>query len=254
MDTTSLAGVDPTIMASRKQVANPSARVDSSTSTEASSPYMAQPTSPSEYPFPNTHSAHGQPRQPLVTLEDWEDLKEVWNRCLEMVDVEEPEDVLPVLRGIIHECSWFLHDLEDPSVIFMAPRQVTTPMYVARAICLFYPLILNPLAPRQSASPNLTSTCLAIRHPQRLPSSPLVTRGRGPLRHPMAVPIHAIDITTFASTTKIIATAQTPRTSLLPSTVSLVPRSSFSATSSEQTLHWLWTASPGHPPSTTCMP
>jgi hypothetical protein len=138
MDTTSLAGVDPAIMASRKQGANRTTVVDSSTSTDASPPHMARTPSPSGYPFPSMHSAHGQPRTPLVTLEDWEDLKEVWNRCLEMVDVEEPEDVLPVLRGIIHECSWFLHEFEEPSVIFMAPRQVTTPMYVASAICQLY--------------------------------------------------------------------------------------------------------------------
>lgn len=257
MDTTSLAGVDPAVMASRKQGATPTTMADSSTSTDASPPHMARPPSPSGYPFPSMHSAHGQPRTPLVTLEDWEDLKEVWNRCLEMVDVEEPEDVLPVLRGIIHECSWFLHEFEDPSVIFMAPRQVTTPTYVARAICrlyLLFILIHCPLAPHQHASPNLTSTCLAIRHPQLLPSVLSLTRGQGRLRHPVAVPIHAIDIITSANTTKIIATAQTQSTSPLPSIVSLVPRSSFSAISSERIPHWLWTVSPGHPPSTTCMP
>ncbi|TFK19407.1 hypothetical protein FA15DRAFT_682960 [Coprinopsis marcescibilis] len=57
----------------------------------------------------------------VVTLEDWEDSKEVWGRCLEVVDVEEPSETLPLLRGIIHECSRFLQVYEDPSVLFLNP-------------------------------------------------------------------------------------------------------------------------------------
>ncbi|KAF6753402.1 hypothetical protein DFP72DRAFT_814161, partial [Ephemerocybe angulata] len=72
------------------------------------------------YPFPH-YDAEVQQKQPTVTMEDWEDLKEMWTRCLEVVDVEEPEDVLPLLRGIIHECTRFLQEYDDPSVVFMAP-------------------------------------------------------------------------------------------------------------------------------------
>lgn len=128
MDTTSLAGVNAAVIASRKERANPTVtKVDSSTSTGPSPQVIGRPPSPSEYPFPTMH-AHSKPRKPLVTLEDWEDLKELWNRCLEVVDTEDPVEVLPLLRGIIHECSWFLHEFEDPSVIFMTPRKATTPM------------------------------------------------------------------------------------------------------------------------------
>lgn len=123
MDVSSLATVDPNVVASRLQKrASSGTKVDSSTSTadatsSSSIGAMGPPSPPLSY-----FSHHNAPaREPAVTLEDWEDLKEMWNRCMEVVNVEDPADVLPLLRGIIHECSRFLQELEDPSVIYMSP-------------------------------------------------------------------------------------------------------------------------------------
>ncbi|KAJ2917079.1 hypothetical protein MD484_g3353, partial [Candolleomyces efflorescens] len=113
MDTSSLATADPSVMESRKRqaVASQKRVADAGTSSDdlASVRSVTPPPRP-QLPVENPVS---------VTYEDWEDLKEVWHRCLEVVDVEEPEDVLPLLRGIIHECSRFLQSQEDISALIL---------------------------------------------------------------------------------------------------------------------------------------
>jgi len=103
MDISSLATADPNVLESRR----------------ASSTTRAMPPPP-----PPEWADDYRPQPPVnkvdtVTLEDWEDLKEVWNRCLEVIDVEEPAEVLPLLRGVIHECARFLEAHKDPSVVFL---------------------------------------------------------------------------------------------------------------------------------------
>ncbi|TEB28790.1 hypothetical protein FA13DRAFT_758239 [Coprinellus micaceus] len=203
MDTTSLAGVDPAINGESETGRKSHHRGRFLDFDGRFAPSHGPNALPIWVPIPQHAFGTWPASHTTRDLRGLGGLEGGVNRCLEMVDVEEPEDVLPVLRGIIHECSWFLHEFEEPSVIFMAPRQVTTP--------------ISPPA----ASPNLTSTCLAIRHHQLLPSALSLTRDQDRLRHPVAVPIHAIDIITSANHHEIIATAQAPSTSLLPSIVSL---------------------------------
>ncbi|KAH6915681.1 hypothetical protein BKA70DRAFT_467161 [Coprinopsis sp. MPI-PUGE-AT-0042] len=71
--------------------------------------------------YTSTASRVKPPPTPEVTYGDWEDLKEVWARCLEVIDTEEPEEILPLLRAIIHECGRFLEAFDDPSVLILAP-------------------------------------------------------------------------------------------------------------------------------------
>ncbi|RXW14209.1 hypothetical protein EST38_g11645 [Candolleomyces aberdarensis] len=118
MDTSSLATADPSIMESRKRQAlasqnRASVGVDASTSSDD---LTSTPPPPPQLPVEDPVS---------VTYEDWEDLKEVWTRCLEVVDVEEPEDVLPLLRGIIHECSRFLQSGEDLSALILNGKTIS---------------------------------------------------------------------------------------------------------------------------------
>jgi hypothetical protein len=36
-------------------------------------------------------------------------------------EAEEPEEILPLLRAIIHECGRIMEAYEDPSVLILAP-------------------------------------------------------------------------------------------------------------------------------------
>jgi hypothetical protein len=134
MDTCSLATADPSIMESRKKQALASQKrvtvgVDASTSSDdLTSMRSMTPPPPPQLSVEDPVS---------VTYEDWEDLKEVWHRCLEVVDVEEPEDVLPLLRGIIHECSRFLQSGRDISALILNGKIMSAdPEYVSFSIIL----------------------------------------------------------------------------------------------------------------------
>ncbi|KAF8909259.1 hypothetical protein CPB84DRAFT_1496475 [Gymnopilus junonius] len=54
-------------------------------------------------------------------LEDWEDLKELFAKTAEMYETNPPEEVLPLLRGVIHECHRFMLAFPDPSVLYTVP-------------------------------------------------------------------------------------------------------------------------------------
>ena len=127
MDTSSLATADPTVMESRKRRALASQKravgVDAGTSSDDLTSMRSMTPPPPQPPVEDPVS---------VTYEDWEDLKVVWNRCLEVVDVEEPEDVLPLLRGIIHECSRFLQSRQGISDLILNGKTASVdPEYVA---------------------------------------------------------------------------------------------------------------------------
>ncbi|KAJ6516110.1 hypothetical protein C8R45DRAFT_958818 [Mycena sanguinolenta] len=53
-------------------------------------------------------------------VEDWEDLKELFGRAAEQYELDNVNEALPILRGVIHECHRFLLLYEDPSVLFNA--------------------------------------------------------------------------------------------------------------------------------------
>ncbi|EAU90750.2 hypothetical protein CC1G_04019 [Coprinopsis cinerea okayama7 len=115
-----------------------------------------------------------------VAYEDWEDLKEVWARCLEVVDVEDPSETLPLLRGIIHECSRFLQVYDDPSVLFLAPHAVaqngtpdksTDPLFGTTKVDAG----VGPSEPSPNAAPTIrastSSTSATHHHSKDLPTA-----------------------------------------------------------------------------------
>ncbi|KAF8989846.1 hypothetical protein BDQ17DRAFT_417067 [Cyathus striatus] len=55
-------------------------------------------------------------------VEDWEDLKELFAKAAEVYEADDPNETLPLLRGVIHECHRFLLFYQDPSVLFMNNR------------------------------------------------------------------------------------------------------------------------------------
>ncbi|TRM68497.1 hypothetical protein BD626DRAFT_395207 [Schizophyllum amplum] len=53
--------------------------------------------------------------------EDWEDLKDLFQKAAEQYESEDASEALSLLRGVIHECHRFLLHYQDPSVLFSAP-------------------------------------------------------------------------------------------------------------------------------------
>ncbi|KAF8906097.1 hypothetical protein CPB85DRAFT_1224365 [Mucidula mucida] len=56
-------------------------------------------------------------------LEDWMDLKDLFAKAAEQYEIGGPNDALPLLRGVVHECHSFLNFYDDPSVLFSGPRE-----------------------------------------------------------------------------------------------------------------------------------
>lgn len=57
------------------------------------------------------------------TLEDWQDLKELFTNAVDMYESQEPAETIPFLRGVIHECHRFMKAYQDPSVLFATTIQ-----------------------------------------------------------------------------------------------------------------------------------
>ncbi|KAF9018638.1 hypothetical protein BDZ89DRAFT_1094033 [Hymenopellis radicata] len=55
-------------------------------------------------------------------LEDWMDLKDLFDKAAEQYETGSASDALPLLRGVIHECHSFLNFYQDPSILFAAPK------------------------------------------------------------------------------------------------------------------------------------
>ncbi|KAG8884988.1 hypothetical protein FRB99_004486, partial [Tulasnella sp. 403] len=55
------------------------------------------------------------PTKTDVTLEDWEDLKELFEKALEAYEG----------KGILHECDRFLRHLPDPTILYYTPTSTT---------------------------------------------------------------------------------------------------------------------------------
>ncbi|KAF7356940.1 hypothetical protein MVEN_01030000 [Mycena venus] len=66
---------------------------------------------------------------PLETesLEDWEDLKELFTRATEEYESDNVNEALSLLRDVIHESARFMLLYEDPSMLFAEPRRTCTP-------------------------------------------------------------------------------------------------------------------------------
>ncbi|KAL1687936.1 hypothetical protein GGG16DRAFT_95306 [Schizophyllum commune] len=54
-------------------------------------------------------------------FEDWEDLKDLFQKAAEQYESDDTSEALALLRGVIHECHRFLLHYQDPSVLFSAP-------------------------------------------------------------------------------------------------------------------------------------
>ncbi|KAJ7601001.1 hypothetical protein C8J56DRAFT_911830 [Mycena floridula] len=67
-------------------------------------------------------AAAGSETKTTCDLEDWEDLKELFNKAAEQYESEDAAEALPLIRGVIHECHRFLIFHEDPSVLYSTPR------------------------------------------------------------------------------------------------------------------------------------
>ncbi|KAF9529023.1 hypothetical protein CPB83DRAFT_893978 [Crepidotus variabilis] len=61
-------------------------------------------------------------------LDDWEDLKELFAKAVDMFESQEPTETMPLLRGVIHECHRFMKMYQDPSVLFATPPSATKPL------------------------------------------------------------------------------------------------------------------------------
>ncbi|KAG9019104.1 hypothetical protein FRB90_006418 [Tulasnella sp. 427] len=54
-----------------------------------------------------------------VTLQDWEDLKELFENSLEAMEGDDPVAAAPpLLRGILHECDRFIRHHADPATVY----------------------------------------------------------------------------------------------------------------------------------------
>ncbi len=51
------------------------------------------------------------------------DLKDLFAKAAEQYEIGGPNDALPLLRGVVHECHSFLNFYDDPSVLFSGPRE-----------------------------------------------------------------------------------------------------------------------------------
>ncbi|KJA22837.1 hypothetical protein HYPSUDRAFT_66802 [Hypholoma sublateritium FD-334 SS-4] len=83
---------------------------------------------------PGAHPAPPPAAPTSCDLEDWEDLKELFAKAAEIYENEPPQDAMPLLRGVIHECHRFMRMYYDPSVVYAPPpppdaarRPVQTP-------------------------------------------------------------------------------------------------------------------------------
>ncbi|KIY46382.1 hypothetical protein FISHEDRAFT_47375 [Fistulina hepatica ATCC 64428] len=54
-------------------------------------------------------------------IDDWEDLKDLFQKATEQYEQDDDAEAAPLLRGVIHECHRFLLHYHDPSVLFLAP-------------------------------------------------------------------------------------------------------------------------------------
>lgn len=78
------------------------------------------------------------------TLEDWEDLKELFSKAVDIYESEfvtmsadkpnisyytdqEPQETIPFLRAVIHECHRFMKVYQDPSSLYAPPAQPEQP-------------------------------------------------------------------------------------------------------------------------------
>lgn len=60
---------------------------------------------------------------PTYSLEDWQDLKELFSKAVELYESQDPAETIPFLRGVIHECHRFMKAYQDPSSLFSAAPQ-----------------------------------------------------------------------------------------------------------------------------------
>lgn len=61
------------------------------------------------------------------TLDDWEDLKDLFGDAATKYESDTASEALPVLRAVVHECHRFLKCYPDPSVLFEVQTPSQTP-------------------------------------------------------------------------------------------------------------------------------
>ncbi|KAF9038655.1 hypothetical protein BJ165DRAFT_1407782 [Panaeolus papilionaceus] len=108
----------------------PTSRGSSSTSTVTlQHPERMSPSSSSMSMNVDMGGGHVQPvslaaaasasAQLTWDMEDWDDLKELFNKTTELYDAQPPSETMPLLRAVIHECHRFMLCYEDPSTLFV---------------------------------------------------------------------------------------------------------------------------------------
>ncbi|KIO24679.1 hypothetical protein M407DRAFT_244351 [Tulasnella calospora MUT 4182] len=74
-----------------------------------------------------------------VTLEDWEDLKELFENSLEALEGENPLVAAPpLLRGILHECDRFIRHHPDPTTVYESSQDSKLAFAAIHGSALFY--------------------------------------------------------------------------------------------------------------------
>ncbi|QRV73554.1 translation initiation factor IF-2 [Ceratobasidium sp. AG-Ba] len=76
----------------------------------------ADPEPSAKKPRPSDPEANLDPE--IIKVQDWNDLKELYENALDAFYGENPGSALPLVRGVLHECARLVSAHEDPTIIY----------------------------------------------------------------------------------------------------------------------------------------